>query len=127
MSYIPSLGLQVAETAQFVEESTFGTFPTSPTMNWIGVDMQYSDSADMGAIKIRNLGSKYLKYVMKGAENYDLTLDYAIQTSTFAKYLVNSRGGGSGSIDKSLSIVIAPKVGGTTEYLQILGCRPDSG
>ena len=127
MSYTPSLGLQVVDTIQYVEESTFGTFPTNPTMNWVGVDMQYSDNADMGSILIRNLGSEDLKYVEKGADNYDITLDYAIQTSAFLKYLANSQGGGSGSIDKSLSLVIAPKVNATTEYLAISGCRPDSG
>lgn len=127
MSYTPSLGLQVAETAQYAEEATFGTFPTNPSMLWIGADMQYQDSADIGALKFRNLGSEDLKYVLKGADNYDLTLDYAIQTSTFLKYLVNSQGGGSGSIDKSLSMLIAPKINGATNYLLALGCRPDSG
>ena len=58
MSYTPTLGLLAAETAQYAEEPNFGTFPNSPTMLWIGSDMQYSDSADMGAIKIRNLGSE---------------------------------------------------------------------
>ncbi len=127
MSYIPTLGLKVVNTIQYVEESTYGTFPTNPIMNWIGVDMQYTDSADMGMIKIRNLGSEDLKYVMTGAQDYEVTLDYAIQTSTFLKYLVNSQGGGSGSIDKSLSMVIEPVVDGTDEYVQILGGRPDSG
>ncbi len=127
MSYSPTLGLKVVNTIQYVEESTSGTFPTNPTMNWIGVDMQYSDSADMGSIKVRNLGSEDLKYVMKGADDYEVTLDYAIQTSTFLKYLVNSQGGGSGSIDKSLSLVIEPVVNSTDEYVEILGARPDSG
>ncbi|MDG6906040.1 MAG: hypothetical protein JRN20_09680 [Nitrososphaerota archaeon] len=127
MSYTPSLGLQVAESAQYVEEASYGIFPNSPTLKWVGADMQYSDNADMGSIKKRNLGSEDLKYVLTGAQNYDLTLDYAIQNSAFLKYLVNSQGGGAGSIDESLSILIAPKINGTTEYLQALGCRPDSG
>ncbi len=127
MSYAPTLGLLVAETAQYVEEATPGTFPTNPSLLWIGSDMMYSDSADMGSIKIRNLGSEDLKYVVKGQDNYDLTLDYALQTSAFAKYLVNSQGGGAGSIDKTLSILIAPKINGTAQYLQALYCRPDSG
>ncbi len=127
MTNSPTLGLLNAYSAEYVEEATFGTFPTNPTMNWIGTDMQYSDSADMGAITYRNLGSEDLKGVLKGADDYEVDLDYAIQTSTFLKYLVNSQGGGSGTIDKSLSLLIAPKISGTTEYLQALGCRPDSG
>jgi hypothetical protein len=131
MVYSPTLGLQVAETIQYVEEgitqSTFGVFPTNPAMLWIGADMNYSDSADMGSILIRNLGSEDLKYILPGAENFELDLDYALQTSTFAKYFVNSQGGGSGSIDASLSMLIAPKISTTTEYLVATGCRPDSG
>ena len=65
--------------------------------------------------------------MVKGADNYDVTLDYAMQDSAFAKYLVNAQGGGAGSIDESLSIIIAPKISGTTQYLEALGCRPDSG
>ncbi len=127
MSYSPSIGLQAAETAQYVEESVFGALPSNPAMQWIGTDMQYSDSADLGQILIRNLGSEDLKAVIKGSDNYEVDLDYAIQASTFLKYLVNSQGGGSGSIDKSLSLIIAPKVSGTINYLQALGCRPDNG
>ena len=127
MSYVPSLGLQVVNTAQYVEEATFGTFPSNPAMNWIGTDMQYSDNADMGSIKYRNLGSEDLKGVIKGADDYDVTLDFAVQTSTFLKYLVNAQGGGSGSIDKSLSLLIEPKVNGTSEFVEILGAKPDSG
>ncbi|HZW58255.1 MAG TPA: phage tail tube protein [Nitrososphaerales archaeon] len=127
MSYSPSLGLLVAHSAEYVEETTFGTQPTNPTWNWIGTDLQYSDTADMGSILIRNLGTEDLKSVVKGADNYDVTLDYALQASTFLKYLVNSQGGGAGSIDKSLSVLISPKISGTTNYLEALGCRPDSG
>ena len=127
MSYTPTLGLKIAKTAEFVEETTFGTFPTNPTMEWIGTNLQYSHSADMGSISIRNLGSEDLKTVVKGADNYEVDLTYDIQNSTFLKYLVNAQGGGTGSIDKSLSLLIAPEINGTTQYLEILGARPDSG
>ncbi|MHB8565728.1 MAG: phage tail tube protein [Nitrososphaerales archaeon] len=127
MSYSPSLGLLAAHSIEYVEEAAFGTFPTNPTMQWIGTDMQYSDSADMGSISFRNLGSEDLKGVLKGADKYDVSLDYAIQSSTFLKYLVNAQGTGSGSIDKSLSMLITPKIVGAAQYLQILGARHDSG
>jgi hypothetical protein len=130
-TYSPSLGLQVAETIQYVEEgttqSTYGIFPTNPTMLWIETDMEYSDSADMGTIMVRNLGKEDLTYLVTGAQSYEVELKYSLQTSTFAKYFVNSQGGGSGSIDASLSMVIAPKISGTTYYLEATGCRPDSG
>ncbi len=127
MSYTPSLGLQVVNTVQYIEEAIYGTLPASPSMNWIGVDMKYEDNAENKQILIRNLGSEDLRYVVSGAQDYEVDLDYALQTSTFLKYLVNSQGGGSGSIDKSLSLVIEPKVNASNEFIQALGCRPDSG
>jgi hypothetical protein len=130
-TYTPTLGLLVADTIQYVEEglnlANFGVFPTNPAMQWIGADMNYSDSADVGSILIRNLGSEDLKYITPGATEFELDVDYAMQTSTFAKYFANAQGGGSGSIDASLSMLIAPKVSGTVEYLVATGCRPDSG
>ncbi len=116
-----------AHSAEYVEETTYGSLPSNPAMNWIGTDMQYSDSADMGQILIRNIGKEDLTAVVSGAQDYEVDVDYAIQSSAFLKYLVNSQGGGSGSIDKSLSLLISPKISGTTNYLQALGCRPDNG
>jgi hypothetical protein len=127
MSYSPTLGLKVVQTAQYVEESTFGAFPTNPAMLWIGTDMQYSDSSDMGTIQYRNLGSEDLKGVLLGEQKYEVTLDYAIQTSAFLKYLINPQGGGAGSIDKSLSLLLEIPINGTNNFIQILGARPDSG
>jgi hypothetical protein len=123
----PSLGLLAAHSAEYVEEVSYGVFPTNPTMKWIGTDLEYSDTADMGSILVRNIGKEDLTTVTLGSQAYEVDLQYAPQDSTFAKYFVNSQGGGSGSIDESLSLLISPKISGTTEYLQALGCRPDSG
>ncbi len=116
-----------AHSAEYVEEATFGVFPTSPTMLWVGTDLEYSDSADMGSILIRNLGKEDLTAVALGAQDYGLDLQYAPQSSAFAKYFANSQGGGTGTIDESLSMLISPKITGTVNFLQALGCRPDSG
>ncbi|MHB8603519.1 MAG: phage tail tube protein [Nitrosotalea sp.] len=127
MSYSPTLGLKVVQTAQYVEEATFGVFPTNPLMKWIGTDMQYSDSADMGSVKYRNLGSEDLKGVLPGEQKYEITLDYAIQNSVFAKYLVNSQGGGTGTIDESVSLLLEVPINSVNQFLQVLGARHDSG
>ncbi|MGI0086288.1 MAG: phage tail tube protein, partial [Nitrososphaerales archaeon] len=123
----PSLGLLAAHSAEYVEESSFGVFPTNPTLLWIGTDLEYSDSADMGSILVRNIGKEDLTAVTLGAQDYEVDLQYAPQSSAFAKYFANSQGGGAGSIDESLSLLISPKISGTTNFLQALGCRPDSG
>jgi hypothetical protein len=131
MSLYPSISSNVVKTVEYVEEGTtpgvFGNLPSSPAMKWIGVDMQYDDSADMKQILLRNLGSEDLAYVLQGEQMFEVSLDYAMQNSTFLKYLVNAQGGGSGSIDASLSLGIAPKINNVTNYLIASGCRPDSG
>lgn len=116
-----------AHSAEYVEEATYGVFPTSPTMLWVGTDMEYQDSADMGSILIRNIGKEDLTAVTLGSQVYELDLQYAPQSSAFAKYFANSQGGGTGTIDESLSMLISPKITGTVNFLQALGCRPDSG
>ena len=130
-SYTPSTFANIAHTAEFVEEgttaATFGVFPTNPTMLWIGANLQYDDTPNTNTIQLMNLGSEDLKYILKGKETYDITLSYVPQNSTFLKYLVNSQGGGTGSIDASLSMLIAPKINGVTNYLKVVGARPDSG
>ncbi len=116
-----------AHSVEYVEESTYGTFPTNPAMLWVGTDTEYSDSADMGNIVIRNLGHEDLTAVTLGKQVYEVDLQYAPQTSAFAKYFVNSQGGGTGTIDESLSLLISPKITGVVNFLQATGCRPDTG
>lgn len=125
--YVPSTGPLVVHNVEYVEEATPGTFPTNPTMLWVGSDVVYDDSSDEKAIKKGNIGSEDILYGLPGPDEYAVTLDYAPQNSTFAKYLVNSQGGGTGSIDKSLSLLISPKVNAVANYLEILGAKPESG
>ncbi len=109
-----------------MEESTYGTFPTNPAMNWIGVVSSCGPKADMQSIMIPQVGTEDLKYIIKGAEVYTVELEYGLQNSTFAKYATQSQGGGTGTIDKSLSLLFSAKLGGQTgteNFLQLLGSR----
>src|SRR5438128_7783451 len=55
---------------------------------------------------------------------WDLT--YRMTDTTFAKYGVNAQGGGSGSIDNSLTLLMSVQLNATTETWIILqGARPD--
>ncbi len=109
-----------------MEEATYGTFPTNPAMNWIGVVSSCGPKADMQSIMIPQVGTEDLKYIIKGAEVYAVELEYGLQNSTFAKYATQSQGGGAGTIDKSLSLLFSAKLGGQTgteNFLQLLGTR----
>jgi hypothetical protein len=123
MSVTPSGGWFVVKNPQYVEELTYGTFPTNPTMNWIGAVDNFDPKADMQSIMVPQVGTEDLKYILKGAEVYTLDLEFGLQTSTFAKYGISSQGGGTGTIDKSLSILFSAKLNTVENFVQILGSR----
>jgi len=99
-------------------------------MQWIGVVGSCGPTADMQSITVPQVGSEDLKYILKGAEVYALELEYGLQNSTFAKYATQPQGGGTGSIDKSLSLLFSAKLGGnvsgTENYLELVGSRLNS-
>jgi hypothetical protein len=123
MSITPSGGWFVVKNPQYVEEATYGTFPTNPTMNWIGAVDNFEPKADMQSIMTPQVGTEDLKYILKGAEVYTMDLEFGLQTSTFAKYGISSQGGGAGTIDKSLSVLFSAKLNAVENYVQILGSR----
>jgi hypothetical protein len=123
MSITPSGGWFVVKNPQFVEEATYGIFPTNPAMNWIGAVDNFDLKADMQSIMFPQVGTEDLKYILKGAEVYTMDLEFGLQTSTFAKYGISSQGGGAGTIDKSLSILFSAKLNAVENYVELLGSR----
>ncbi len=126
MSITPSGGWFVVKNPQYVEEATYGTFPTNPTMSWIGAVDNFDPKADMQSIMVPQVGAEDLKYILKGAEVYTMDLEFGLQTSTFAKYGISSQGGGAGTIDKSLSVLFSAKLNAVENYVQVLGSRISS-
>ena len=123
MSVIPTGGWFVVKNPQYVEEMTYGTFPTNPAMNWIGAVDNFEPKADMQSIMVPQVGTEDLKYILKGAEVYTMDLEFGLQTSTFPKYGISSQGGGAGTIDKSLSLLFSAKLNAVENFVQILGSR----
>ncbi len=127
MSAIPSGGFLVVKQPQDVEETTFGVTPTaSPTFNWIGAVESFDPQADMSAQEVRQVGSEDAYKVLLGKEVYNAKIEYLLQASRFAKYVVNAQGGGSGTIDKSLSILTSVKLNGTENFVFLKGSRVKS-
>ncbi len=123
MSVVPSGGWFVVKNPQYVEESTYGTFPSNPAMNWVGAVDNFDPKADMQSIMVPQVGTEDLKYILRGTEVYTFDMEYGLQTSTFAKYGISSQGGGTGTIDKSLSVLFSAKLNGIENYVQMLGSR----
>ena len=108
----PSGGWFVVKHPQYVEEITFGAFPVNPDLEWIGPSETWDPRSEIPPIEVRQLGSEDPAYLLRGQENYEFTLEHFMQASSWTKYFINPQGGGSGSIDKSLSIAAGIKMGG---------------
>ncbi|HZY93796.1 MAG TPA: phage tail tube protein [Candidatus Bathyarchaeia archaeon] len=122
----PSGGWLVVKNLQYAEEASYGVFPTNPAMSWIAPIGNADVKADMQNILVPQLGVEDLVYILKGAETYSMEMEYAMASSTFAKYAISSQGGGTGTIDKSLSILFSAKMSGTENFVQLLGSRVGS-
>jgi hypothetical protein len=92
-------------------------------MNWIGAVDNFDPKADMQSIMVPQVGTEDIKYILKGAELYTMDIEFGLQTSTFAKYGIASQGGGTGTIDKSLSVLFSAKLNTVENFVQILGSR----
>jgi len=119
-------GFQVVKNPQYIEEATYGTTPASPTLLWTGATEDIKPTVDMGVQDIRKVGSEDVYMHNIGTRSSRLELDLGIQSSTFLKYAINSQGAGTGSIDKSLSLLWSVLMNGTENYFIATGCRPDT-
>jgi len=125
-----STGSQLLKSPQYVEEATYGTLPTaSPTLLWIGDVTDIKPTVDIGLQSIRKVGSEDVYQHVLGARQTRLDLEFGLQSSTFIKYAINAQGGGTGSIDKSLSMLYSVAMGGqggTENFFVLTGVRPDT-
>jgi len=82
---------------------------------------------DPKMLAIPQPGNEDPETIQAGNSN-EITWDvtYHMTDTTFAKYGVNPQGGGSGTIDKSLTLLMSVQLNATTETWIILqGARPD--
>src|SRR2546428_1142167 len=112
---------------QFCEETTYGTLPASPTFTPVGYEPRVVFRFDPKMLAIPQPGNEDPETIQAGNSNeitWDIT--YRMTDTTFAKYGVNPQGGGYGTIDKSLTLLMSVQLNATTETRIILqGARPD--
>jgi hypothetical protein len=115
----------VTRQVQYVEEATFGTTPTNPTLINAGGVLSITDSTEMTAKRYRVLGSEDIYRGLLCGELYSFEVTYNPSTTTFLRYGTEIVGGGAGSIDKSLTIVTGFKIAGVENFLIFRGCKTD--
>jgi len=113
---------------QFCEETMYGTLPASPTFTPVGYEPRVMFRFDPKMLVIPQPGTEDPETIQAGNSN-EITWDvtYRMTDTTFAKYGVNAQGGGSGTIDKSLTLLLSVRLNATTEtWIVLQGARPDT-
>jgi len=128
MSLSPGGGWLVSKKLEFVEEASFGVPVASPTYSQIGYNSLVNISAPTQLTPLLQPGSEDPQVLLeRGMDLYNIDLNYRPFDTTFAKYGFNTQGGGTGTIDKSLSLAMSIALGGSGEtFIQALGCRVGS-
>ena len=115
----------VTRQVQFAEESTYGVILTNPTLTNIGGITDISDSTDITAKRYRVLGSEDIYRGLSCGELYAFELKYNPSTTALARYGTELQGGGTGTIDKSLQILVGYKLNGVENFVVFKGCKTD--
>lgn len=113
----------VVKNLEYVEETTYRTFPANPTMLFLAQSAKWTPSEEMMNNLFRRLGSEDAFKNIQGKQVYKSTLEFDVANSTLLKYGINAQGGGAGSIDKSLSIGMSVKIAGTENFIKLPGSR----
>lgn len=118
--------------AEYVTETTFGTFPTNPAMQWIGLIQSFKATLKTEHEEYRTLKASGAtnKLQIEGAVNLgqalEVDIEYILQNWTFFKYVMSVTGGNSLTDDlKELSLgLISPEA--TAKYAKLSGLKLDS-
>jgi len=121
----PTGGFLTVKPLEYVEEAEYGVFPANPIMQWVGVVQSVSQTLDAGAEEVEAQREDLYK-VIRGSEKHDLKVDYLLQDTFLAKYGVNPQGGGSGSIDRSVSLGQSILLDGVENFIKYIGGRINS-
>jgi hypothetical protein len=118
-------------TVEYVEETTEGTMPTDPTMQWVGLvkTVEFGMELDYKTLKYlpasgetNKLGSLLNEKIAEKPVEVKLTFQEQDIQGFWAKYGLGGTGGTNDSIS-SISIGMIIDVGGTKNYIVFKGCR----
>jgi len=123
--YIPTGEYYIRKILQYVEETTFATTPTSPTFLPAGVVADVTTTVTIPETVYRQQGSRDPYRDVKFGEAYELQCKYMPVDSTMMKYGVNLAAG-TGTVGKSLSLLMSQDINSTENYVLIQGARTNT-
>lgn len=116
----PSSVVDVVKQVQYVQEVTYGTTPTNPTLINAGAIIDINDSTEITAKRYRVLGSEDIYRGLKCGELYAFELKYNPATTTFPKIGLDA-----GQV-ASISVVVSYKLNGVENFVTFKGCKTDT-
>jgi hypothetical protein len=128
VSYVTTGAWNFIKIPQYIEESTFGTTPPTPTFVSCGAITDWAFTADISVVTNRQLGSRDIYQDVKTAEMYQIVMKYQPYNVQFMRYgtqLFNSATSATDNISKSLSITWSQLINGTENFFLAKGCRTD--
>jgi hypothetical protein len=126
LSYLPTGAYFFIRKPQYVEESTFGVTPTSPTFISVGSMQDMTTAIDITDVKYRQLGSRDLYAVTKTGEVYTITFKYQPFNTNFLKYGTEYwTASATGNIAKSVSLLWSQNINGVENFFLGSGFRTD--
>lgn len=125
MSYVPTGPFTITKHLQYVEETTYGTTPTStPSFTNAGSIIDLRETLEESVNRYRRLGSEDMYKQLETGELYSFEVTYQPTASTLIKYGTQAPGG-TGTIEKSLSFVYSEDINDTENYVFFEGAKCD--
>ena len=123
-----------AETPfSFIEETTFRTMPSSPTLTAVKVVDQITPRIDNLEMDVRTIGSHYLYGMQSGGHTYGLGMTVHPFDLPFLKYGTNGPNYTTPTGTSAVSLAFAYKykqalgtAAMTTHHIKFLGCKPNT-
>jgi hypothetical protein len=126
MSYVPTGQWTQTKKLQYIEESTYGLTPTaSPVFTSAGEIESVSETTELALKRYRSLGMEDLYQFLKNGQMYSFEVVYQPISSALIKYGTQAQGGGTGTIDKSLSFLYSEDINDIENYVFYKGARCD--
>ena len=125
MSYTPTGEWYIRKLLQYVEETTFGTTPSSPVFAQAGVVQDITTNVNIPETLYRQLGSRDPYKDVKYGEAYDIQIKYMPVDAVMMKYGVNLAAG-TGTVGKSLTLLLSQDINTTENYVVMTGSRANT-
>src|SRR6266487_307159 len=125
MSYTPTGEWYIRKILQYVEETTFGTTPASPTFAQAGVVTDITNNTTIPETLYRQMGSRDPYKDVKFGEAYEFQLKFMPVDAVMMKYGVNLAAG-TGTVGKSLSLLMSQDINTTENYVLFRGARANT-